>query len=420
MISESAQIIPEIIDQHAEEAALLWLRRDRAVGEPHYSLADLAALDEQLEAHLDGLRIAGDVGWLAAKAELRWNEPGEVFACAVLAFESGDEDRIETVLEAAGQSYERSRPLVSALGWLSEEHAATYIDRLLASESPDVRRMGIAASAVHRRDPGQVLARALRDPDAPLRSRALRAVGELGRVDLLSALQVALDEEVPSCRFWAAWSLTLLDGDRSAVQILKDVAQSGKRYDERAVQLAPRRMEVPDARAWIEKLSENPRTLRLAVIAAGALGDPGLVGWLIDPMRVPEHARVAGEAFSTITGLDLADWKMEAEWPAGFQAGPTEDPDDEKVALDADENLPWPNPELVARWWQQHKGGFSTGARYFLGKPLRVEPLQEVLRTGRQRQRAAAALELALRQPGQPLFEVRAPGSRQQKLLNCR
>jgi hypothetical protein len=34
-----------------------------------------------------------------------------------------------------------------------------------------------------------------------------------------------------------------------------------------------------------------------------------------------------------------------------------------------------------------------------------------------QRQRAAAALELAILQPGQPLFEVRAPGFRQQQIL---
>ena len=34
--------------------------------------------------------------------------------------------------------------------------------------------------------------------------------------------------------------------------------------------------------------------------------------------------------------------------------------------------------------------------------------------TGYQRQRAAAALELAILKPGRPLFEVRAPGWRQQ------
>jgi len=34
-----------------------------------------------------------------------------------------------------------------------------------------------------------------------------------------------------------------------------------------------------------------------------------------------------------------------------------------------------------------------------------------------QRQRAAAVLEMAILQPGQPLFEVRAPGFRQQQIL---
>ena len=42
----------------------------------------------------------------------------------------------------------------------------------------------------------------------------------------------------------------------------------------------------------------------------------------------------------------------------------------------------------------------------------------KVLREGFQRQRAAAALELALTKPDAHLFEVRAPGWRQQRLLN--
>jgi len=42
------------------------------------------------------------------------------------------------------------------------------------------------------------------------------------------------------------------------------------------------------------------------------------------------------------------------------------------------------------------------------------------LKNGYQRQRAAAALELAILKPGRPLFEVRAPGFRQQQLLQFR
>ena len=57
------QIIPEIVTQHAEEAAFLWLLRDGAVRVPHYQLPDLAKLDGRVEAHLDGLRVNGDPGW---------------------------------------------------------------------------------------------------------------------------------------------------------------------------------------------------------------------------------------------------------------------------------------------------------------------------------------------------------------------
>jgi hypothetical protein len=48
-------VIESIVEQHAEEAAFLWLLRDAAVRAPHYSLKDLADIDERVEAHIDGL-----------------------------------------------------------------------------------------------------------------------------------------------------------------------------------------------------------------------------------------------------------------------------------------------------------------------------------------------------------------------------
>ena len=118
-----------------------------------------------------------------------------------------------------------------------------------------------------------------------------------------------------------------------------------------------------------------------------------------------------------ITGVDIAFTDLDGKKPAGFDAGPTENPEDENVEMDPDENLPWPNPELIAKWWSQHQGEFQPGIRYLLGKPISVDWCHQVLRKGRQRQRAAAALELAIRQPGQPLFNVAAPGFRQQQML---
>ena len=46
-----------------------------------------------------------------------------------------------------------------------------------------------------------------------------------------------------------------------------------------------------------------------------------------------------------------------------------------------------------------------------------VDLLKEILKTGYQRQRTAASIVLAIRHPNKPLFEIRAPGFRQQQLL---
>src|SRR6185503_665627 len=85
----SAIVNDEVVRQHADEAAFLWTMRERATGQPHYSLKDLAALDERLEAHLDGLGVAGQKGWDCCRANMEHLGPGEAFALAVLAFRSG-------------------------------------------------------------------------------------------------------------------------------------------------------------------------------------------------------------------------------------------------------------------------------------------------------------------------------------------
>ena len=436
-------IIPVIIEQHAEEAAFLWLLRDMAVREPHYSLNDLAKLDDRVEAHIDGLRIAGDEGWEICKETFAWEEPGEVFTAAVLAFEKGNDDWIQTVLKAGSESQELSRGIISALGWLPYEQALVHIRKLLDSESADLRRIGIAASAVHRKDPGKALIDVLSDKDILLRVRALRAAGELGRTDLLPLLRNAstAEKNPPSppftkggdlgspplekgdvggfmevkCRFWASWSACLL-GDADAVSVLKSFSESPPHREE-AVKIAMRRMDISSAHNWRKEFVQNPGAIRLALIGAGVIGDPVLIPWIIDQMTIPELARVAGESFTMITGIDIAYEDLEGEWPEGFEAGPTEEPEDEDVEMDPDEDLPWPEPQLVKDWWNKNKGRFKNGVRYLLGKSISPEHLRQVLGTGLQRQRAAAALELAIMQPGQPLFEIRTPGFRQKKIL---
>jgi uncharacterized protein (TIGR02270 family) len=245
----------------------------------------------------------------------------------------------------------------------------------------------------------------------------LRAVGELGLVDLLPTVRKSLTHEDRNCRFWAAWSLALASSDKEATAQLQAVAESDSPNREGAVQVATRRLEPSGAKMWLRKLSQNPKQIRLAIIGVGALGDPEAVPSLIERMKSPPLARIASEAFCMITGVHISYDNLEGEKPEGFESGPTENPQDEKVALDADAFLFWPKPEAIQKWWNAHQGEFAKGTRYLVGKPITAEWLHQVLRESRQRQRAAAALELALKQRGSKLFEVRAPGFRQQKIL---
>ena len=413
-------VIESIVEQHAEEAAFLWILRDAAVQSPHYSLKDLADLDERVEAHIDGLRVAEDVGWSICADALAQEEPGEVFAAAVLAFESGQDQRIKMVLEAAATEPELSRGLISALGWLRFDQVKEHIDQLLRSLTPELRRIGIAASAVHRQDPGSTLVDALNDDDTFLKVRAIRAVGELGRIDLLSMLKDQLAAEDKDCQFWAGWSAVLLGDRGEALEFLKTLATSESPFRESALNLTLRVMDNTSAQNWLKEMSQQPDWLRYTVIGAGVAGNPVRIPWIVEHMEVPELARVAGEAFTMITGVDLAYEDLEGEWPEGFEAGPTEEPEDEDVEMDPDEDLPWPEPKLIREWWDSNKNAFRNGTRYLLGQPISPEHLHKVLKTGYQRQRAAAALELALLQPGQPLFDVSALGFRQKQILGLK
>jgi len=260
---------------------------------------------------------------------------------------------------------------------------------------------------------------ALVKTDPLLRARALKAVGELGRRDLLPMLKEHIYGQDDDSQFYAAWSAALL-GDTASVGVLCEIALNGGPRAEQACATALRQMNLSEAQAWLRDLPDDPGCHRLAAIGAGVIGDPVLIPWLIQLMEISELARVAGESFTMITGIDIAYEDLEGEWPEGFEAGPTESPEDEDVELDPDEDLPWPEPELIIDWWANNKGQFRDGTRYLIGQPISAEHCQQVLRSGFQRQRAAAAIELAMMQPGQPLFEVRAPGFRQQKLLGLK
>jgi uncharacterized protein (TIGR02270 family) len=407
----------DVVEEHATLADFLWTRRDAAVRSPNYTLEGLAELDERVEANLDGLRLAGDVGREVCVALLSAPEAeaGAVFAAAAVAVDQGDLPGIASVLDVGGAIPGVARGIVSALGWVSLEEVCRLLPGLLDETCPpELNYLGIAACAVHRHDPGVRLGYAVVSADARLRARALRAVGELARGDLLPELRQALHDADEGCRFAAAWSAAIL-GEPASLGALQSCAAQGGAFAARAGDVAMRRMDPHAASTWLRSLMTGPSLVNVAIACAAALGDPAFVPWLIERAEEPSCARRAGLAFATVTGMDLREQKLARRPPE--DAPPSDDEDDEEVADDPDEGLPWPDAAAVRRAWEAMAPRFERGMRHVAGRPMSSAWLEEVRCLGRQPARAAAALELSVRDPTKPLFEVRAPGFQQQRAL---
>lgn len=393
------------------DAAFLWRLRAIGVDQPHYTLADLAELEQRLDAQLDLLMAPLDLGWEACQTALANQQPGEAFAATVIAMRARDTKKIQIAIESSLTAPDMFRGLVSALGWLPAPIAGPWTERLVRGKDMNHKRLGIAAASVRREDPGETLNDILSRDDCrqhrPLYARALRLVGELRRQDLMPMLQANIGSNDPQCAFWASWSSILL-GQRGSANNLKPFVLKPGPHQKRAIDIAFRVLPVEQGREWISTMAKDPQNTRAVIHATGVLGDPHAVNWLITKMSETPLARVAAEAFTYITGIDPEKHNLTAPPPPDASPIPNDDPNDNTVGLDEDENLPWPDANKIQSLWRTHGRHFLVGRRYMLGKAATPDWLKQVLADGTQRQRHAAALELALIDTHARLLNTRA------------
>ncbi len=410
-------IIEYIVSQHAEESSFLWLLRDAATKEPHYSLDDLHVLEQRIDAHLDGLRVAGRDAWPFCHEGLRAQEAGEVFTAAYTALDNAEKAWLSQTVDAVEESPEVMRGLISALGWVPKTKLQGHVVNWLRSGNPLHRQIGLAACATQRVDCGEYLTQGLQDADTGVRARALRSVGEMRHSNLCPATLEHLGDDDTACRFWAAWSATLL-GDKAGLSALQSFFDPQAAFHQRALSLGLRAMDKTAAMHWTREQATVGGYARSVVAATGIIGDPASIPWLISLMAQPELSRLAGESFSLLTGLDLAYDDMETDPPDGFVSEPAEDADNEEIAMDEDEELPWPDPHALTDWWHRNQERYPIGTRHLCGHPITRDHCFAILKTGSQRQRRAAALELAILEPDQALFNCSATARDQSQLLN--
>lgn len=397
-VSPGVAAFNKIIEQHAIDAAFLWLLRSQAVdGSTLYTQEDINELDQRLAGHLEGLVSAGYLGWEICLQQLDFEEAGETFVAAVIAFQSGDDAKIKIICEAGLANPEMTIGLVSALGWIDKTTALHWIDRFLRVSNQKYRYLGIAACSIRRFDPKQHLTDILQDESISthpqLYARALRLIGEIKRVDLIPALNQAMEDKDKTVSFWANWSSVLL-GNELAVNNLKLNVLEENAHQDQALELVFSVLTVDQAKHWISEISADPSQNRTVIKSIGILGDPQAVPWLVQQMNNLLFARLAGRSFSLITGIDLEQHKLDKEIEVTFEDNPDADIEDD--AENADIDLPWPDPENIQTFWDQHGNFLQAGQCYFLGQSITIESLKQVLQTGNQLQRNNAALKLAM------------------------
>lgn len=418
-------VIQPIVLRHAEDVAFYWMQRDARKRSPLMSFTRLQHFDRLLEAHLDGLRVAGNVGWEHAFKNLqRWKGAGEAFVAYVLAVESGNRERLTALWDVVEKNPDvMMKGLISALGWVDEATALSWMNFWIPlADHPRLQEIALRAFSIRRLTPSITLDDLYASTDAAVRAAVSRLIGSNGLTSHVSLLMHGTKDGDITVQEAAAIALLQLgQADQGIAELWQASAhwnaiadQSKGWARDHAIERAERaaryigyacRTQSSGLNSILQKLPH-----RQALFALGHYGDPATMPAIKEAMGRKDLTRLAGWAFTTITGIDLDKHRLSAPPPEL-----DENEDERQTPLqDPDVGLPWPHPTLVAEWWQNNSAHFASGSYLLYGKPVGNQTHHiALLQQGVQSARWAAAINMAMAHPQMPVFATNAEASSQ-------
>ncbi|REG32217.1 uncharacterized protein (TIGR02270 family) [Archangium gephyra] len=411
----------DVLEEHLDEAAFLWLQWERGLVAPHYVLNEMDGLEERLLAHVDGLVLGG-----APAAEkllipaLEAQEDVERVTAAAYTLLGAEHpsgaEAVRAALESASpEVLPAFRRALELRGF--EAPLPSWLVTLLKQDEPAQRALALDVLASHGVDPGPVLPDLLRHEDPHVAAAALRAAARLRSPLERQVLQAGLTSPEPALRD-AAITAGLLKGHRAAwtaCQAAVDSKAPEPRLPALLLALSGDARELER----LKRLLEEPRHRPDALWALGFSGQPAAAELCLPWMEDDAVSHLAAEAFCAITGLSLE---------GSLAVPPTEEdslPPLEEETLDVDltpqpeDDLPRPAAAEVLAWWKEARKNFELDRRYLRGKPFGTEALVESLVTAPMRRRHALALDLALRSRGELRVPTRAFTPSQRKALEA-
>jgi uncharacterized protein (TIGR02270 family) len=421
-MNSQAATIPEIVSQFTDNCASLWHGRENVARSRTYGsrIVNLDRIDTRLDAQIDGLRVSGEAAWISAVKSLQIQGAGEFFTAALLAFDSGsDRDpevrRLEILFESIKKPVKAFRPLTVALDWNDAARLPLIAGRISKINGPLADATAIFASSLSGYIPRERIVVALERGDPFLVFTACEIAVRTQERALLRPLETYMTDQSPEISVAAATAALILGSNRAIDVLARMTIDQALPQAEQVATTLFRSLSPLQALSMHRELFRSDKPTRASVRAAGAAGIRELVPFLIAAMDVTPVARLAGEVFSEITGVNLKDQLLTREAPEGNHGGPVEDPADENTDMDLDEGKLWPDGAGIEQWWHSHSFAFEPRTRYLAGSIVREDLLKSLLGGGQQTLRAAAAELLAF--SGKPLFDVYAPAFRQAQRL---
>lgn len=429
-------IIPALIQRHASDAAFYWQQHDQSAHSPLVGLPQLQEFDRLLDAHLDGLRVAGPAGWDTALAELtRWRSAPELFVCATLALESeASGPRLQEIWAVLQTQPERMlRGLIAALAWAPADRAMGWCVYWLKPEAPPALAVAAwRARALHRHpleaEFSAAIPQALVSPHTEVRAACCRVAAWAQPTALWPLLQD------PQRQVRAEAAIALLSAPARAPERLgKTNPVLSKQQHEHAAGVLWQASEslgheLGGLSGWYQSRAQHrlarwvnhlgliaplghpamAQLLRLLPPRLGlwlALhhGDGHCLPWVLEQMHKPEVSRLAAWVWSSFTGVSLHAQGL-ALPPRGADQAPR--PTDVQ-----DPGLPEPDVARIAALGQSLPPNVAS----LYGQPLDEDSLRSTLWYAPQALRWIAAQRLA--RLGQAPLNTRWHARQQQDLL---
>ncbi|ATB50988.1 TIGR02270 family protein [Corallococcus macrosporus] len=410
-------VLEDVLEEHLDEAAFRWLQWERALEAPDFTLLDVASQEAQLAAHLHGLVLGG----AEAAESLLWPalDSGEATRITAAAYVLLGQGHVQALLDfMAGGAPEARAAVRRAVELSAAPNLGEHLLPLLKREDVSLRAHLLEALAFRYEAPPDLLAEYFLHDEPQARMAALRASSPLREDTVRHLLPRLLESEHPGIRA-AAMEAGLASGARMAWEACRQAVRACNAHSHQAMVLLALFGTDADTALLVDML--EGRDMRPHVLwALGFSGRLGAMEACLALLEDPLVARLAGEAFSAMTGLQLEGLHAlpPGERPEGAPLPPELQEDlDADLVPKPEDDLPWPCIGAVRYWWKEARPRFHAERRYLNGQLLEGPVLLEALTHGPMRRRHVLARELAIRGKGQHRIPTRAFSPRQRAAL---